>query len=264
LARYAVGDIHGCLTELMHLLSIIGFNPGNDTIYFVGDLVNRGPNSLGVLQYLYQHQHSMLTVIGNHDLYLLALYYTDIAKVANNTLQTVLHHNDSGKLMEYLRHSPLVLIADTQLIVHAGVHPILSLQHLLDSNKNFMDAMVSSDFRDFITSLFNECSFPAINDLLFVVNSCTRMRYLEESLALDFMHKTAPSATDSLKPWFDYPSQIKQQIIFGHWSALGLRCCARYCAIDTGCVWNNMLTAINLDTNEIIQICASHNKHISS
>lgn len=264
MARYAIGDIQGCYTELMHLLEAIDFNPGNDTIYLVGDLVNRGHESLQVLQWVYDHQDSVLTVLGNHDIYLLARYYNILAADADETIGDILNYPDNEKLIMYLRHCPVVRKLDDYLITHAGVYPKIPLQKTLELNNNIQEMLLSNDYLAFIKNIYGNKpdswseELTLLQQMKFIINASTRMRYLDvDNFSLQYKYKgEILGKPANLIPWFktEFDPSIDKKILFGHWAALGFYHNNKVVSLDTGCVWGRVLTAFNLDTYEITQI----------
>lgn len=264
MANYAIGDIQGCYDEFMQLIDKIAFNKSTDTLYLVGDLINRGPQSLKVLEWIYQNQDSIITVLGNHDFYLLGRYSQVITADSDETIKDIINNKNASKLIDYLRQSPLVYQDDKIIMAHAGVHPVLNLNKLMELNKYTMEYLQGNNYPYFISLMFG--NKPTLwsdrldldKQIKFAINSCTRMRFLNKhDLSLDYKFKGEISnLTENLLPWFNAPfnESINKKIIFGHWAALGLYQDDRVVALDTGCVWGRYLTALNIDTNEIIQV----------
>ena len=264
MARYAIGDIQGCYNEFIALLQKICFNPSNDTLYLVGDLINRGPESLKVLRYVYKHQNSIITVLGNHDIFLIGRYAQVVRPDANSTIDQIINAHDAKKLIEYLRNQPLIFDLQDYILIHAGVHPSLKLSKLLVLNKIFSECMQAKDYANFIENIYGNkpniwsAKLSTIKQVKFVVNSSTRMRFIEkETLAIDYKYKgNIANSPNNLTPWFlkKPDASITKTIVFGHWASLGFMQTENFIALDTGCVWGNKLTAINMDSHEIIQI----------
>ena len=145
MARYAIGDIQGCYIQLCQLLDKINFNPSTDVIYLVGDLVNRGPESLNVLKWAYKHQDSIITVLGNHDIYLLARYNQLIPQDHDDTLNEILIYKDAGKLIDWLRSQPLIFHDNDYIIAHAGIYPKLNFNTTLLLNHAISNHLKSND-----------------------------------------------------------------------------------------------------------------------
>jgi bis(5'-nucleosyl)-tetraphosphatase (symmetrical) len=263
MARYAIGDIQGCYTRLINLLNKIQFNHGTDTLYLVGDLVNRGPESLQVLEWVYNHQSSVRTVLGNHDIYLIARYYNILKADSDETISDILYSPDAEKLILYLRHCPIVLELDDYLIAHAGIYPKLPIQKTLEINNYIQEMLLSDNYLSFIKHVYgNKPNYWSdehikLNQMKFIINSSTRMRYLDSyDFSLQYKYKgEILNKPSNLIPWFktDFDPSINKKIIFGHWAALGFYHNNKVVSLDTGCVWGRLLTVFNLDTYEIIQ-----------
>jgi bis(5'-nucleosyl)-tetraphosphatase (symmetrical) len=264
MARYAIGDIQGCYSQFTQLVAKIGFNPSIDVLYLVGDLVNRGPESLKVLKWVYKYQDSVISVLGNHDIYLLARYNNLLLPDADETIQDVLLYKDAGKLIDWLRRCPLVFHDSNYILAHAGVYPKLNFNKLLLLNQMFSNCLRSSDYAAFLHKVFGNKpnmwndDLDLIQQMKFLVNACTRMRFLKLSnYALDYKYKgEVGNHPSELIPWFQaqFDPTISKKIIFGHWASLGFYYTERCIGLDTGCVWGRKLTALNLETHEVIQV----------
>jgi bis(5'-nucleosyl)-tetraphosphatase (symmetrical) len=256
-ARYAIGDVQGCYQPLRTLLRRLRFSADRDELFFVGDLVNRGPQSLQVLRFVRSLGDGAHTVLGNHDLHLLALHHgTQRVARPGDTLDEVLAARDRGPLLDWLIARPLVIdnARERELIVHAGVVPGWTLKLALDNARAASRALLA-DPRGFLAAMYGNKPdrwSDAHTDTerhRFTVNVLTRLRYCRADGTLDMKLKDAPTGnTGPWKPWFEHPSRLRtRRVIFGHWSTLGLMRRARLVALDTGCVWGGALTAINLD-----------------
>lgn len=271
MTRYAIGDIQGCFKEFITLIEKIEFNPSRDMLYLVGDLVNRGPDSLKILQWVYKYQDSIKTVLGNHDIYALGRYYQIIKSESLDTIQELLNHHKIDLYMAYLRSCPLVFHDNDFIIVHAGIHPQIEFNTLLKINNLITEELKTSNSRNFIKSIYNNKSKNwqkcdnLISQMRFIINSSTRMRFLDKTTQiLDFEYKgEIINRPANLIPWFMSESNFKfhQKIIFGHWAALGFLQQKKFIAIDTGCVWGGSLTAINLETLELHQVLSTVNNN---
>ncbi|MET0279633.1 MAG: symmetrical bis(5'-nucleosyl)-tetraphosphatase [Steroidobacteraceae bacterium] len=259
MARYAIGDVQGCYQPLRALLRRLHFTPDRDELYFVGDLVNRGPQSLQVLRFVRSLGAGAHTVLGNHDLHLLALHHAQRAKRAGDTLDEVLAARDRGPLLDWLIERPLVIdnVRQRELIVHAGIVPDWTLRMTLDNAREASRALLA-DPRGFLTSMYGNKPdrwrdvHGSTERHRFTVNVLTRLRYCRADGTLDMKLKEAPGGnTGPWRPWFEHPSRLRtRRVIFGHWSTLGLMRRARLVALDTGCVWGGALTAVNLDDSD--------------
>ena len=256
---YAIGDILGCFAEFTGLLSTLEFNPNFDKVYLVGDLVNRGPNSLEVLRYAFAHQSSINIVLGNHDLHLLACW-SGAAKIKQfDTLTDVISATDLDLLMHWLRKQPLLLSLPKHIIVHAGVNPTLDFEKLLELAEFCQMKLSSDDYAFWLANMYGNApliwteSMSDIDRFRFGINSLTRMRMIK-GLELDFKFKgEVENASKDLVPWFEFPFSCPKQVVFGHWSALGLVLNQRMVALDTGCIWGGQLTAYRLDDGALYQ-----------
>lgn len=264
MARFVIGDIQGCYKQLMQLIKIIDFNPSNDVLYLVGDLVNRGPKSLEVMKWVYKNQNSVINVLGNHDFYLLARYH-HLVKIDNDdTLSDLIKDKHITKYVDWLRSSSLIFHDNEYIMSHAGIYPCINFNELLHINHMVCNHLRSNEYPQFIEQIFGNKpnqwrnDYDEIKKMRFAVNSCTRMRFLNSNdYSLDFKYKgEIGNKPHDLVPWFRVPfdTSINKKIIFGHWAALGYLHEQKFLALDTGCVWGRKLTAFNLDSNEIFQV----------
>ncbi|MCC2625687.1 MAG: diadenosine tetraphosphatase [Burkholderiales bacterium] len=264
MARYAIGDVQGCYDQLIQLIDKIGFNPSQDILYFVGDLVNRGPQSYQVLKWIYKYQDSIITVLGNHDIYLLGRYARVLKADKDETISDILNAKDSKKLIDYLRARPLVFHDSNYILCHAGVYPKINFNTLIYLNTVISNHLQSNDYPIFIDSIFgnkpNKWSdnLDLMQKMKFIINSSTRMRFLNTAdYSLDYKYKGELANTPlELTPWFKagFDPSINKTIIFGHWAALGFYHDNKVISLDTGCVWGNKLTAINLENFDLFQV----------
>jgi bis(5'-nucleosyl)-tetraphosphatase (symmetrical) len=259
LAQYAIGDLQGCYDPFRRLLDKISFDPENDRLWLTGDLVNRGPQSRKTLRYVKSLGKSAITVLGNHDLHLLAL--ANDVRVSNNrfdSMYKILGHEDCDELIEWLRFRPLAHHSKklNTLMVHAGIPPQWSANKTLALAAEVEAALQGDDYVSFLKSMYgNEPAkwsgkLDGKKRLRFIVNALTRMRMLDRGGKLDFTFSGPPEdAPDGMTPWFR-TSDAKwrgTRIVFGHWSALGLIVESDLIAVDTGCVWGRQLTAVRLN-----------------
>lgn len=259
MATYAIGDIQGCFAEFQQLLTAIHFSPTADTLWFTGDLVNRGPQSLEVLRFVKSLGDKHQVVLGNHDLHLLALAYGYADKHRGDTLDTVLQAPDSAEIIDWLRHRPL-LYYDKQnsfVMTHAGLAPIWTLKEARSLAQEVEAVLRSTTPENFLKHMYgNEPNYwnenlAGVERLRAIVNYFTRMRFCYADGRLDLAYKgeIGGKPTD-LIPWFDVKDRANanEKIIFGHWAALGGKTDApNVYPLDTGCVWGNCLTAMRLE-----------------
>jgi bis(5'-nucleosyl)-tetraphosphatase (symmetrical) len=258
MAVYAIGDIQGCYTEFRTLLDKLHFEPSSDQLWLTGDLVNRGPESLATLRFVRSLGHSAVTVLGNHDLHLLALYFAADPPVVKHNLGPILAAADANELLEWLRRQPLAhydAAIDT-LMVHAGIAPEWDGLTTLQLAAEVETALRGNDPGVFLQTMYgNEPALwrPSLagdQRLRCITNYLTRVRLVAANGAMDFAYKGPLSAAPAgLVPWFDHPARASgsQRIVCGHWSALGLLTRENLLALDTGCVWGGALTAVQLD-----------------
>jgi len=252
---YAIGDIQGCFDELLRLLDTISFNEQSDQLWFAGDLVNRGPKSLETLRFVKSLGDSAITVLGNHDLHLLAA--SCAPKIANkkDSLLPILEAPDRDELIDWLRHRPLFHFNEDFCLVHAGLPPQWDFKRTQKMALLAEQALRGPDYRAFLKQMYGNkpniwsSNLKGVEKLRFIINCFTRMRYCDVNGRLDFVNSgPLGSQPKSLVPWFEAPKRknADMRIIFGHWSALGYSEGPNYYAIDTGCLWGGQLTALKL------------------
>ena len=267
MAHYAIGDLQGCFAEFQELLDRIGFSHGNDTLWLVGDLVNRGPQSLDCLRYIKQHESSIRTVLGNHDLHLLAIAHGHGKLKRSDTVGDILSSPDRQALLDWLLHQPLMLQHGNNLIVHAGIWPQWTAEEA-QSRAAEVAAVLQSRPDWFFAHMYGntpdtDCADNETDRLRFATNVFTRMRALHSDGRMDFDYKaTLPEMPSGLMPWFRAPGRqtLGYQTVFGHWSALGLYRGENVAAIDTGALWGGELTALDLDTQQVFQVASKQPK----
>ncbi|MEO8314334.1 MAG: symmetrical bis(5'-nucleosyl)-tetraphosphatase [Pseudomonadota bacterium] len=256
--RYAIGDIQGCYEPLRELLRKLDFSADRDELWLVGDLVNRGPGSLAVLRFLRSLGASARTVLGNHDLHLLALHHGARESRPGDTLEELLAAPDRGVLLDWLIEQPL-LIDDPQqrdLMVHAGIVPAWTRGEAIKCALEASHAMRADPPRFFASMYGNkpdrwQDAHTADERHRFTINVLTRLRYCRADGTIDLKMKDAPGKTGPWQPWFEHPRHLAdRRLICGHWSTLGLLRRPDLLALDTGCVWGGALTAVNLDDPE--------------
>lgn len=260
MARWAVGDVQGCAEELDELLERIRFRPDRDQIWFVGDLVNRGPDSLRALRRVRSLGASAVCVLGNHDLHLLAVAIVHARQRRSDTLAPVLEAPDREPLIEWLLQRPLAHHAarEGDLLVHAGVVPQWSIAETLALAAELERALRTDPAR-LLSAMYGDepdrwqNALTGTDRLRFAVNVLTRLRFCTAEGRIDLKQKGRPeSAAAPWMPWFKVPRRATAgaRIIFGHWSALGYYRADGVLGLDTGCVWGGVLTAVNLDAPE--------------
>lgn len=267
MSTYLIGDVQGCYRELQQLLEHINYNPDRDQLGFVGDLVNRGPDSLAVLRFLKQQRRAPWIVLGNHDLYLLIIGYGLVPSDAyRHTLHETLQAPDMPEILEWLRHQALVLSLPSHhaVMVHAGLPPQWSSATCLEHAAEITDVLQGPQFKRFLLHLFGNSPASWREDLTghdrwrYLVNAFTRMRFCDAQGALDFTLDAPSQATDQLKPWYAWrAARSEPTIYFGHWARLQGQSDHPHCiALDTGCAWGNTLTAFHLEDNQRFSVPA--------
>lgn len=258
MALYAIGDIQGCARALDELLCALKFDTTADRLWLVGDLVNRGPNSLEVLRTVMALDTSVVTVLGNHDLHLLAAVAGIRAPRAQDTLDAVLAAPDRDAIVDWLRCRPLLHhdIAGKRVLVHAGVPPCWTIAAAARAAREVEALLRSPDWMRGLATLYGDGPrewHSQLDDearVRYAINALTRMRYCDEHGGLDFAH-TGPPGTQAagLVPWFDHPQRHRDNIhiVFGHWATLGILRRTDITALDSGCVWGGALTAVPLE-----------------
>lgn len=264
MAIYVVGDVQGCMTALQRLVDRIAFDPAVDRLWFVGDLVNRGPHSAEVLRFVKQLGSSAVTVLGNHDLHLLAVStgVTDLDK--KDTLRQILDAPDANELLHWLRHCPMAHWEHDYLMIHAGILPSWTLEETLRRAREVEAALQDNHFAQWMPSIYFRNSHPkksGHNQLGITTNILTRLRVCTTEGVPDFSFKGPPhQAPPGYLPWFRIPQRATQQIniLFGHWSALGVIHESRVWALDGGCVWGKELVALRLPDLHLFRVsCGS-------
>lgn len=262
---YLVGDLQGCCQPLERLLQTIDFSPSRDQLYVLGDLVNRGPDSLGVLRRLRGLEGAATCLLGNHDLHLLAVAHGVRKPHRSDTLDSILLADDRDDWLNWLRQQRLAVHAHGWLMVHAGVVPQWDAAQTVVLAGEVETMLKGPELGDFLHTMYGNEPARWRDDLRgvdrwrCVVNSLTRLRFCAEDGTMDFVTKDgADGAPPGFMPWFEVPGRRTQgtPIAFGHWSTLGLINRDDLLALDTGCIWGGKLTAVRVDgaTRELIQL----------
>lgn len=274
---YAIGDLQGCFHEAKLLLDQIHADAqGESSIFFVGDLVNRGPDSLGALRQVRALQLAsggrVEALLGNHDLHLLAVAAGAQPVSPSDTLDAILAAPDRDELVAWLRQRPLALVSGGCLLVHAGVLPQWTAAKVMALAAEVHAALRGAGWRDFLAQMYGNTpdrwdeSLTGMARLRCIVNALTRMRLCTPDGVMDFKQKESAGAPagSSLAPWFDLAGRQTQDVtvVFGHWSALGLLMRDNVIGLDSGCVWGGKLTAVCLDDRRLLQVdCPEYKPH---
>lgn len=270
MARYAIGDVQGCYASLKCLLNTLSFSRQHDELWFAGDLVNRGPQSLECLRFIKNLGSSARVVLGNHDLHLLALHSNSDSLKKKDTLLQILNAPDCRLLMSWLCEQPLMVWdAESDIVMtHAGLPAMWSISEAFDYSREVSEVLKGKKSAGFFREMYGNRPdawsdhLTGVTRLRVITNYLTRMRFIREDGALDFSAKESmQSAPEGFVPWFHQARNDATTILFGHWAALsGVTNNAQFQALDTGCVWGGSLTAMNLDTGERIA-CDCSNIH---
>ncbi|PYV46004.1 MAG: diadenosine tetraphosphatase [Acidobacteria bacterium] len=262
MSTYVIGDIHGCFQTLQNLLERIGFIAGQDRLWLVGDLVNRGPRSLEVLRWVREREDQVLAVLGNHDLHLLACAFEVASPKEKDSLKAVLQADDKEELLEWLRRRPLIHHESERLLVHAGLLPQWGLEQALALGREVEDALQGPQLTTVLQSLYWK-TVPVWGETLTgttrlgcALNGFTRLRTCNSdgSMRVDFtgpLWETPPGCF----PWFSFPARkpCSSTVYFGHWAALGFYQAPGVMALDTNCVRGGELTAVRLEDGTLFQ-----------
>ncbi len=270
MTSYAIGDVQGCYSELQCLLDRIAFNPKQDEIWFLGDLVNRGEDSLKALRFA--HSIDARLVLGNHDLHMLACYYSARHQLKKkDTLAEIFSAPDSDELMHWMLSKQMVHWDQERNLVlsHAGIPHFWSASEALALGREVESVLRGENRQTFFDNMYGNLpdawspELEGVDRWRVITNYLTRMRFIGEKGQLDFAAKEdLASGPKGFKPWFTCERADDTRIVFGHWAAIqGKTGSKQFVALDTGCVWGGQLTAMNLDSGERIACdCRSHHK----
>lgn len=263
MSTYAIGDLQGCFASLQRLLDKIHFDSAHDRLWFVGDLVNRGPDSLATIRFVKNLGPLATTVLGNHDLHLLMLAegYTHARRL--DTLDELLAAPDRDELLFWLRNRHLLYVEGDFVLVHAGLLPGWSVSKALDLAREVEVVLRSENYRELLAHMYGNTpnewneSLKGYERYRVIINALTRMRLCTARGEMEFTYTGNPEeAPHPYLPWYAVPNRLSASstLICGHWSALGLRLEANLMALDTGCLWGDHLTAVRVDDREIFQV----------
>lgn len=247
----------------MALLARIGFDKESDRLWLVGDLINRGSGSLEVLRWCYAHQDSLTVVLGNHDLHALVVAEGIVAQHKGDTLNALLDAPDRDVLLHWLRQQRLMYLEGDYLMVHAGLLPQWTADQAVGYAAEVERVLHGGDYLNFLQHMYGNQpdhwndKLAGMDRLRVITNAATRLRVCSAGGQMEFKFKgELQDIPDGYMPWFDVPARATKnvQVIFGHWSALGLRQRDNIYALDTGCLWGGKLTAMNVETKAIVQV----------
>ncbi len=258
---YAIGDVQGCFKSLTSLLKKINFNLDRDRLYFLGDVVNRGKNSLETLRFIQSHQENIDMVLGNHDFHLLVCALTDRKPNKNDTFLDILSAPDKNTLLDYLLTKGLAVKYKKSLFVHAGVPPQWDKSDVLLNADLVHKNLQSENASGFLAKMYGDYPNTWSNNLSneeksrYTINALMRMRFCKQDGELEFKHKLNHDQNPlGYKAWFYHPNRLmtNEEIFFGHWSSLNNVNTSNIYPLDHGCVWGDRLTAYNLTNHTYI------------
>ena len=266
---YAIGDIQGCCTEFEQLLQQLKFDPAEDQLWLVGDLVNRGTESLDVLRLIKSMGDAAITVLGNHDLHLLAVAAGVAELHHGDTLDEILAAPDRDELLIWLRQQRMLYVQDNYVLLHAGLLPEWSVEQAQSVAHEVEQMLRGADYITFLGKMYGNTppqwddTLTGYNRLRVITNALTRMRICTPQGEMQFKFKgELGEVPEGYLPWFDVPQRATAGavVVFGHWSALGLIVKPNVIALDTGCLWGGHLTAIRLEDRALFQVKCSRQK----
>jgi len=259
MASYAIGDVQGCFDELQQLLEKIAFEKKRDHLWFVGDLVNRGPKSLEVLRFVRGLGDRAVTVLGNHDLHLVTQHEGFERRRKDDTFDDVLEARDAKELVGWLRTRPMMHVEGGNATVHAGLLPQWTIEKAQRLAREVEKALSGEKYREFLANMYGSTpdewseSLAGWDRLRVIVNVMTRMRFCSADGKMDFKTK-GKQAPAGYRPWFEFRPEDEETIFCGHWSALGLKVARHVALLDSGCVWGGSLTAMRLEDRKLYQV----------
>jgi bis(5'-nucleosyl)-tetraphosphatase (symmetrical) len=263
MAIFAIGDLQGCYEQFRKLLDLVGFDRTKDRLWLVGDIVNRGPDSLKILRFVKGLTEAVTLVLGNHDLHLLMVAEGCSPLSRNDTIQDILSAPDREELLHWLRQQKLLHLDENYAMVHAGLLPSWSIAEAHELANSVEATIRGEEFHEFCAQMYGDQpdhwndKLSGYARLRVIVNAMTRIRVCTPQGKMNFKFKgMLKDIPQGYLPWFDVPNRAsgEKTIIFGHWSALGLQLRDNLIALDTGCLWGGALTAIRLDDRKVFQV----------
>jgi bis(5'-nucleosyl)-tetraphosphatase (symmetrical) len=262
MTTYAIGDVQGCYDPLRALLDAIRFDPAADTLWFVGDLVNRGPQSLETLRFVRSLGNRAVTVLGNHDLHLLVVAAGVRKPHRGDTIDQILDAPDRDELLDWLRTRRMMHVEGGWAMVHAGLLPQWTIPEALALAREVETALRGADYPGLLENMYGNApdawddALTGYDRLRVIINAMTRLRLCDTAGRMDFGHKgSLEDAPAGLVPWFDVPGRgsAGTPIVCGHWAALGVTLMPDVLGIDSGCVWGRALSALRLEDRRVFQ-----------
>jgi bis(5'-nucleosyl)-tetraphosphatase (symmetrical) len=255
MAIFAIGDVQGCYDELQRLLEQLRFDPAEDRLWFVGDLINRGPKSLEVLRFVKGLRERAVCVLGNHDLHLLAVSQGNLLHFRDDTVDEILAAPDREELLDWLRRRPLMHREHGFNLLHAGLPPQWDIPTAQQRAREVEEVLQGPDFHAFCQQMYGnqpdywDDSLTGMERLRYITNCFSRLRFCDARGRLQLRDKGPPGRQPGgFLPWFEIPGRASRDepIVFGHWSTLGFRHSHNTWALDSGCLWGGQLTALRL------------------
>jgi len=262
MATYAIGDIQGCYDQLMRLLERCGYDERRDRLWFVGDLVNRGPQSLATVRFVKGLGDRAVTVLGNHELSLLVVAEGAHKGHASDTFGDILGAPDREELLDWVRRQNMMHAENGYAMVHAGLLPQWSIDRALELARETEAALRGPACAEFLRNMYGNQparwsdGLAGYDRLRIIVNAMTRMRLVADDGTMQFSHKLGLANTPAgYVPWYDAPARASRDtpVLFGHWAALGLVVRDDVVCLDSGCVWGRQLSALRLEDRQLIQ-----------
>lgn len=256
---YAVGDVQGCFDGFIKLIKKINFDPKQDQIILLGDTINRGHQSIEMIRFIMNNPNIKM-VLGNHEIYVIALYLNAIENKETHTVSSILNAKDNDKIFAFLRKQPLLRRYDNNIFVHAGILPSVSITQAIKDAKQVGKIINSSKAKEFLSRFFlhipQQMSKNNLEEKLkLTLSYLCYMRMCRSDNTLDLKYKGSPiHARTDIKPWFDLRDKNNHNIFFGHWAALGVFSKPGFYCLDSGYVWGNKLTAMRIDDKKIFQV----------
>jgi bis(5'-nucleosyl)-tetraphosphatase (symmetrical) len=263
MATYAIGDLQGCFGSLQQLLGEIGYRAAEDRLWFVGDLVNRGPQSLEILRFVRSLGKRAISVLGNHDLHLLMVAEGRVKPHRKDTFEEILTAPDRDELLLWMRSLPLMHVEDGFAMVHAGLLPSWSIAKARALAAEAEQALRGPDWRDLLSQLYGnhpdhwDDMLSGFERYRVIINAMTRLRICTPDGRMEFSYKGPLSGIPAgYRPWFSGPGRksAKTTIVCGHWSALGVVSQPNLLALDSGCLWGGQLSAVRLEDRRTYQV----------
>ena len=262
MTTYAIGDIQGCQQRLNELLQRIYEASSDPRLIFVGDLVNRGPQSLATLREIRALGDCASMVLGNHDLHLLAVANGIRKPHRTDTLDDILNAPDRDELLDWLRRQPLAILENNYLFVHAGVLPQWTAQQTVALAEEVQTALSGPDWVNFLWQMYGNTpatwddALEGADRLRCIINALTRLRFCTSAGTMELSSKGIETELPAFMPWFDVPGRKTSDVtvVAGHWSTLGLTMRPNLITLDTGCLWGGKLTAVRLEDRALIQV----------